>query len=124
MPVPDIVLLRDQPIASDVLGELVARFFEDMVKYVVDIERGVAAVGGELHADAEALRLEDGSQQRDLCGANYYTGTGPDECIEYMSLINISPSREDRSMLIEDEAIRKRVRDITARLIGSGDPLP
>jgi len=124
MPVPDIVLLRDQPIASDVLGELVARFFEDMVKCVVDIQRGVAAVGGELHADAEALLLEDGSQQRDLWGANYYPGTGPDECIEYTSLINISPSRENRSMLIEDEAIRERVRDITARLIGSGDPLP
>ena len=37
----------------------------------------VAAVGGELHADAEALLLEQGSQQKDLWGANYYPGRGP-----------------------------------------------
>lgn len=58
---PDIVLLNDR-IAPEALRHLVARFFEDMVKYVVDVERGVAAVGGELHADAEALLLEDGSR--------------------------------------------------------------
>jgi hypothetical protein len=53
-PAPDILLLRDRIDAAD-LRALVERFFEDMVKYVVDVERGVAAVGGELHADAKAL---------------------------------------------------------------------
>jgi hypothetical protein len=41
--VPDILLLTE-PIATDTLRTLVARFFEDMVKYVVDVERGIAAV--------------------------------------------------------------------------------
>ncbi|MGI9038214.1 MAG: DUF5674 family protein [Gemmatimonadota bacterium] len=57
-PTPDIILLTERIAASD-LRILVDRFFEDMVKYVVDVERGIAAVGGELHADAEALLLED-----------------------------------------------------------------
>ena len=61
-PVPDIVLISDR-IASNQLAELVDRFFTDMVKYVVDVERGIAAVGGELHADAEQLLLEAGSRQ-------------------------------------------------------------
>lgn len=79
MDVPDIVIVRDKPVTLAVLRELVARFFEDMVKLVVDVERGVAAIGGELHADAEAVLLQDGSRQADLWGANYYPGLGPED---------------------------------------------
>jgi len=121
--VPDILLISE-PIATDALQTLVERFFEDMVKYVVDVERGVAAVGGELHADAEALLLEDGSSQEHLWGANYYPGRGPDGCIEYTSLINIRPSQGNPSMVVLDEGVQARVRDITFRLIGRGAPLP
>ena len=105
------------------LRRLVAAHFEDMVKYVVDVTRGVAAVGGELHADEEVLLLERGSRQEDLWGANYYPGKGSDGCIEYTSLINIRPAQGNRSMVIEDEAVRERVREITYALIGRGEPL-
>jgi len=120
---PDIVI-AEQPIEPSELARLVHRFFGDMVKYVVDVEREVAAVGGELHADAEQLLLAAGSRQADLWGANYYPGRGPDECIEYTSLINIRPAQGNRSMLIVDEAVRKRVRDVTFARIGRGEPLP
>lgn len=123
MDVPDIVIVETGRIAPETLGALVAAFFEDMVKYVVDVERGVAAVGGELHADAEALLLEHGSRQSDLWGANYYPGLGPDECIEYTSLINIRPSQDNRSMEIEDATLRARVRELTFERIGRGEPL-
>lgn len=119
---PDIVVLTD-PIGSETLRTLVERFFEDMVKYVVDVERGVAAVGGELHADAEAILLEDGSRQQNLWGANYYPGRQPDDCIEYTSLINIRPGQGNRSMELEDPVLRVRVRDLTFRLIGQGEAL-
>jgi len=124
MDVPDIVIIEGEHIGADTLRTLVARFFEDMVKYVVDVEREVVAVGGDLHADAEALLIELGSRQRDLWGANYYPGVGPDDCIEYTSLINIRPSQDNPSMEIEDQAIRSRLREITFRLIGRGEPLP
>lgn len=120
---PDIVILAE-PITTDVLRTLVDRFFEDMVKYVVDLDRGVVAVGGELHADAEALLLEDGSRQRDLWGANYYPGRGSDECIEFTSLINIRPAEGNPSMEIQDESVRGRVRELTFEFIGRGEPLP
>jgi hypothetical protein len=119
---PDIVLIEVK-IDSERLAELVDRFFTDMVKYVVDLKRGIAAVGGELHADAEEMLLEDGSRQEDLWGANYYPNRGPDECIEFTSLINIRPSQGNRSMEIEDQEIRDRVRELTHRLIGGGEPL-
>lgn len=72
---PDILVV-DQKIDPTDLARLAAAFFEDMVKYVVDVEKGRAAVGGELHADAEQLLLQEGSLQSDLWGANYYPGKG------------------------------------------------
>jgi Protein of unknown function (DUF5674) len=120
---PEIVVV-DSRIDPTELARLVALFFGDMVKYVVDVERRVAGVGGELHADAEQRLLEAGSRQADLWGANYYPGRGPDECIEYTSLINIRPAQGNRKMLIADPAIRERVREITFALLGQGEPLP
>ena len=120
--VPDVVFV-DRPIGRDVLRALVERHFEDMVKYVVDVERGVAAVGGELHADEEALLLEHGSRQEHLWGANYYPGRDPDACIEFTSLINIRPAAGNRSMVVEDETLRARIREITFSLIGRGEAL-
>lgn len=119
---PDIVIV-DSRIDRSELARLVHLFFGDMVKYVVDLERRVAAVGGELHADAEQLLLESGSRQADLWGANYYPGEGRDACIQYTALINIRPAQGNRGMLIQDPEIRERLRDITFALIGEGEPL-
>jgi hypothetical protein len=118
-----IVIVRGGRIEPAELRRLVDLFFEDMVKYVVDVSRGVAAVGGEMHADGEEALLEDGSRQPDLWGANYYPGRGRDECIEYTALINIRPAQGNRSMEIGDPAVRDRVRDLTWALIGEGEPL-
>jgi Protein of unknown function (DUF5674) len=119
---PDIVIAAERLEPSEV-ARLVQLFFGDMVKYVVDVERRIAAVGGQLHADAEQLLLEAGSRQVDLWGANYYPGRGPDDCIEYTALINIRPAQGNRSMVIADDAVRRRVREITLALIGRGEPL-
>jgi|SRR5687768_4166536 len=119
----ETILLVSDRIDPRELARLVALYFEDMVKYVVDVRRGIAAVGGELHADAEALLLESGSEQQDLWGANYYPGRG-EECIEYTSLINIRPAQGNRSMEVEDPEIRERIQELTFARIGRGEPLP
>ena len=118
-----IVIVRER-IDSAELERLVLLYFEDMVKYVVDVERGVIGLGGEMHADAEQLLLEDGSRQADLWGANYYPGRGRDGGIEYTALINIRPAAGNRSMEIQDPALRARVRDLTWALVGEGEALP
>jgi Protein of unknown function (DUF5674) len=119
--VPEIVRL-DRRIEAGELRRLVARF-EDMVKYVADLERGVIAIGGEMHADAEALLLETGSRQADLWGANYYPGRGREDCIEFTSLINIRPAAGNRGMELLDPALRARLRELTFTLVGEGGPL-
>ncbi len=119
---PEIEILQER-IATDDLRRLVADGFGDMVKYVVDIERGVIAVGGELHADAEALLLDSGSRQENLWGANYYPGASPEKCIEFTSLINIRPASSNPGMELEDPELRERVRALTFALIGQGEEL-
>jgi hypothetical protein len=119
---PDDVLILHTPIAPEELRRLAVRF-EGMVKYVVDVERAVIAIGGEMHADAEQVLLEAGSRQQDLWGANYYPGRGPEGCVEYTSLINIRPSAGNRGMELQDVALRQRVQELTLRLVGQGEPL-
>lgn len=120
-PPPSVVLLESR-IDPQELARVVAAHFEDMVKYVVDVERGLVAVGGEMHADAEQVLLEAGSRQADLWGANYYPGRG-EGCIEYTALINIRPAAGNRGMEIQDQGLRDRVREVTFALVGEGEPL-
>ena len=94
-----------------------------MVKLVVDVRRGVVAIGGELHADAEALLLEQGSRQEDLWGANYFPGLGPERSIEFTALINIRPARGNRSMEIQSQEARDGVRRLVTAIVGEGEAL-
>ncbi|MBD3384225.1 hypothetical protein GF407_04785 [candidate division KSB1 bacterium] len=99
------------------LRECCAEHFETMVKFVVDIKSGKMAVGGEMHADGEALLIEQGALQADLWGGNFYPWHDPDERLEYTSFINIRPSEDHPYMEIEDKAIRRRVRELAESLL-------
>jgi len=121
--VPPEILITDVRVEPARLRLLVEQWFGDMVKVVVDVGRRRAALGGELHADAEALLLADGSRQVDLWGSNYYPGLGPARCIEFTALINIRPARGNRSMEIQDPVVREAVRGIVHNLVGAGEPL-
>lgn len=117
-----ITVVRKGRIDRGLLRELALQWFDgEMVKYVVDVKRRIVAAGGEMHADAESVLLDDGSGQEDLWGANYYPGRGPADFLEYTSLINISPRRGNRAMEIQDPALREAVRSITIERIGEGE---
>ncbi|MAE69349.1 MAG: hypothetical protein CME06_02645 [Gemmatimonadetes bacterium] len=118
------MVIIEEKIAPADLAPLVAHWFGDMVKYVVDIDRRIVAIGGELHSDAEQILLDRGSEQARLWGANYYPALGEEECIEYTALINIRPTQGNPGMLIGDESVRRQVRAITFDLIGRGEALP
>jgi len=93
--------------------------FGDMVKAVVDVERGVMAIGGELHADEEAALIEDGSAQEHVWGINLYPAEREDAWIEFDSMINVRPSQGNRSRTVEDSALRDRIRQIVIGLVES-----
>ena len=105
------------PITREDLSELAREQFGDWIKAVVDVSRGVMAVGGDLHADDEALLLDGGSRQSDLWGINLYPEDEGDDWIEFDSMINIRPRDGNRSRGVDDEGMRARVRAIVERLI-------
>lgn len=78
-----------QPTTRARLATLAEAQFGDMIKAVVDVERRVMAIGGELHSDGEAGLIEDGSAQEHLWGINLYPAEQGDAWIEFDSMINI-----------------------------------
>jgi Protein of unknown function (DUF5674) len=112
-----VLIIRERATLEQV--EQMLQTLKIYIKVAVDIERGILAGGGEKHAFCEAVLLEDGSKQRDIWGADW---TPFNQSIAYESIINIRPSQNNRSMLIQDPAIRERVKQITQELIGGYEP--
>ena len=107
----------DAPIPLADIETMAHEGFGDLVKAVVDVKRGIMAVGGELHADEEALLLEHGSAQNDLWGINIYPEiVGPDR-VEFDSMINIRPARGNRTRSVDDPAIREKILSIAEALL-------
>lgn len=99
------------------LKTLAKERFGDMVKAVVDIKRGVMAIGGELHADEEQLLLEQGSKQEDVWGINLYPDSQTSDWLEFDSMINLRPSQGNRSRGVDDPAVQERIRSVVSSLI-------
>lgn len=105
------------PMPLDALRRLAGAQFGDFVKAVVDVRQGVMAIGGELHADEEALLLEHGSRQADLWGINLYPDPSSTELIEFDSMINVRPLQSNRSRSVEDPSVRQQIEEIVRRLV-------
>jgi len=85
--------------------------FEKMIKFAVDVRLRKIALGGEMHADAEEELIRGGSDQADIWGGNLWPWEQPAR-IEYISLINIRPAVDNRSMEIRLEHIRAALENI------------
>jgi hypothetical protein len=117
VPDADQVLIVSEPIKTELLMELAAETFGDMVKAVVDVSRRLLALGGELHSDEEAALLQQGSSQGDLWGINIYPDKPRPEWIEFDSMINVRPGAGNRSRSVEDPGMRRLILEIVDSLI-------
>lgn len=106
-----------QAISLAKLRQMATSKFGDMLKAVVDVEKGIMAVDGELHADEEELLLVQGSKQGDLWGINIYPDASNADWIEFDSLINLRPSQGNRIRGIENPKVRQRIVEIVSRLV-------
>mgnify|MGYP001569281686 CR=1 FL=1 len=79
------------------------------IKLAVDVRRKIIAGGGGMHADCEAVLLEEGSQQADVWGAGWLPESKE---VRFESLINIRPKQGNRKMTIEDAALRQKIEEI------------
>jgi len=101
-----------QTITLDEIKIMAEATFGDLVKAVVDIDRELIAVDGELHSDLEALLLQDGSKQKDLWGINLYPELQEEDFLEFDSVINIRPSQGNQSRNVDNQDIRRKIVEI------------
>ena len=106
----------EEKISRSQLKEMAAGF-GNLVKAVVDIEKGIMAIGGELHADEESLLLEKGSKQLHLWGINLYPELQGNDFIEFDSVINLRPMQGNRTRGIDNVQLRQKIREIVNKLI-------
>lgn len=107
------IKIIDKKISESELREIAKDFYIDMIKGVVDIERGILAIGGEYHMDANIILIESGSKQQNIWGFNWYFDRIGDERIDYVSLINIRPAqgnKETGSGAFLQEPLQSEVR--------------
>ncbi|MGM0365197.1 MAG: DUF5674 family protein [Actinomycetota bacterium] len=100
------------------LNDMAQSMFGNMVKAVVDTEKEIMVVDGELQSDEEALLLENGSKQANLWGINIYPELPETERIEFDSMINLKPRQGNRTRSVDNPDIRQKIISITNKLIG------
>jgi hypothetical protein len=91
--------------------------FGDMIKGVVDLERGILLLDADLHADQEASLLAEGSTQGHLWGINLYPDVAGEDWLEFDSMINLRPSFGNRSRGVDDPATRAAIAALVARVV-------
>lgn len=109
----------EAPVNRSVVEQMAREHFADIVKAVVDIQREVIALGGDLHADQEYILIEHGSRQENLWGINLHPAKQGDAWLEFDSMINLRPSQGNRSRGVDDPATQQRIRELVANYFRS-----
>lgn len=113
----EIRIIKDS-ITRDEVKKLAIAGFGNLVKAVVDIEKEIVAVGGELHADEEALLVEKEFSSREYTwGINLYPDKEDEAWVEFDSIINIKPAYGNRSRSVENVEVQNKIREIVKKLV-------
>jgi len=106
-----------EAIKITLLRDMMLNMFGNFVKAVIDIEKEIMAIDGELHADEEALLLVNGSKQENLWGINIYPELPKEERVEFDSMINLRPRQGNRTRSVDDPEVRNKIIKIVNKLI-------
>ena len=93
------------------LKELNQERFNYLAKVIVNIERKIIAIDGDLHSDGKVL-LEADSKQENVWSINIYHDFSRDQWIKFGSIINIRRNHNNLSRFIKDENIRKKITGV------------
>ena len=109
-----MIHLITEKATADQMSEMLQQL-EHYVKLAVDVRRGILVGGGALHADCEAVLLEDGSAQEDVWGADWIPAT---QEVTYESLINLRPGQGNLAMEVQSPELRAQIAEVVERLLG------
>lgn len=111
------MLILDKEISRTELANIAESLYGDMVKGVVDVDKGLLAIDAELHSDLEGMLLNGGSEQNSLWGINLYPAADDEDLIEFDTLINIRPGHGNSSRYVENPEIREAISRIVFNFI-------
>lgn len=110
--------LIDTSISLQQLTEMAKKMDYNLVKAVVDVERGIMVVDAPLHSDEETFLLDEESQQEHLWGINIFPAEyGKDGFIVFDSMINVRPWEGNKSRNVENQETQKIIIEIVTRLV-------
>lgn len=104
-----MIIILDRKITLEEF-EQAREVYQDYIKTVIDIEKGVLAVGGEYHIDCEEVLIKSGSKFENLYGGGYRIST---EEVEYMAMSNFKPAFKKTTYEIMDKDIREKLFKLT-----------
>ena len=113
------IIKKGEIVTKAELNERAKEMFDNLVKAVVDVEQGIMAVGGYMHADELTVLMEQENSTREhTWGVNIYPGKleGGD-WLEFDSMINLKPWLNNRTRSVEDESLRNKIEEIVSSLI-------
>jgi len=111
------ILVTDKEVSMGQIQALAEAWHGNAVKGVADCKRGVLALGGEWHMDANEKLLANGSIQEDVWGFNIYPNEKGSDAIAYTSLINIRPLQDNTEIELKDENMRSCIKELVEKLI-------
>ena len=112
-----MIRIISSTIPLEELKQMAEKWYGELLKAVVDVERHIIAVNGDMHADEEKVLLADGSKQEDLWGINIYPAKNKESRIEFDSMINLRPSQKNMSRSVENKEVQKEIIAIVNTLI-------
>lgn len=104
--------ILSEPATPEQVADMLAAL-DDYIKVAIDLERGILAGGGVMHADCERVLLEDGSRQDDVWGGDWIPDASE---VRFHSMINVRPSQANRSTEVQDLGIRTSMEAIIRRM--------
>ena len=127
-------IIKDK-ITIEELKKMALKMFGNLVKVVVDVEKEIMVVNGELHSDEEALLIEKGSKPKNLWGINIYpeivdeakalspsslpseSSIKDENWIEFDSVINLKPHFGNRTRGVDNSEIKEKIIKIVNKLV-------
>ncbi|EKD62702.1 MAG: hypothetical protein ACD_52C00087G0006 [uncultured bacterium] len=91
-----------------------AQDFDGYIKVVVDVDQEMLAGGGQRHFEGEQKLLQEGSRQENLWGGGIDLESRE---IDYNSIINLRPNRNNPGRDIMSADIRKKFDMIVKELL-------
>lgn len=112
------ILKNQDKIEIPELKEMSKKMYGSIVKVVVDIEKEIMAVDAPMHSDLEEFLInQEDSHHWELWGINILPEIQGEGFIKFDSLINIKPGFDNRTMGIENNEIKNKIKKIVNNFI-------